>query len=86
MKNLRHGTLEKIYAIHENHQEFGKNVNQCKPLKDFHVSVKATKPFEPTRSQLTWYFKGRELTSKKTTVLQKNWFSFLRTTKQLRKK
>jgi len=68
--------LKKIYAIRlgpvghervkENHQEFEKNANGCKPLKDFHVSLsaaKATKLFELTRSQMTWYYEGRELAS-----------------------
>jgi len=43
-----------------------KNVNRCKPLKKyFHVSLKATKLFEPTRSQVNWYFEGSKLASQR---------------------
>ena len=63
LKNLRHETLEKIMRFRKTSKSVRKNVNWCKPLKDFIVCVKATKLFEPTRSQLTWYFEGSKLAS-----------------------
>ena len=44
LRNLRHGTLEKIYAIQENHQEFEK---KCDPVKATKRFSRLCKKFSP---------------------------------------
>ena len=64
MEDLRHEILEKTHAIQENQQEFEKKCESVQVTKRFsHLSLKATKLFESTRSQVTWYFEGSELAS-----------------------
>ena len=64
LKNLRHETFEKIHAIQENQQKFEKKCEPVQATKRFsRLSLKATKLYEPTRSQVTWYFEGSELAS-----------------------
>ena len=58
---MRHETLEKIHAIPENQQEFEKKCEPVQATQRFsRFYLKSTKLFEPTRSQLTWYYEGRE--------------------------
>ena len=64
MKKLRHQTLEKIHAIQENQQEIEKKCESVQATKRIsRLSLKATKLFNLTRSQVIWFFEGSELTS-----------------------
>ena len=64
LKYLRHEILEKIHAIQENQQKFEKKCEMVQATEIFsRLSLIATKLFELTRSQMTWYYEGRELAS-----------------------